>query len=253
MKTKKIMILLVAITGTLFIGGCKKQDAGNAPEAVTNLSASSETPIDVDILSETIDSTSTETTAPISEQASTAEPTPQNNASEEPNTADTTPAAGKTDNAMPAIPETENTTSATVNVTKAFQPNDGWTSEFFFQMPKDWSYTVDEDTTEWGFLIQVNNREDATIHIYGQYGTINMDGFYTDAPTDFTTSGGLKGNYYQEKRTGEDGSSYMDGYIVIDSKSYGVSFYMPETVYNEYKDTLHAILLSLKIEDTFAE
>lgn len=262
-KTKKIMILFVTITGTLLIGGCEKQDAGNTPEAVLDLSASSEAPINVDILSETIDSASTETTtAPISGQTSAAptpgqapaaEPAPQNAAPEAPKTADTTPVAGKTDNATPAIPETENTTSATVNVTKAFQPNDGWTSEFFFQMPKDWSCTVDENTTDWGFLIQVNNREDADIRIYGQYGTINMDGFYTDAPTDFTTSGGLKGNYYQEQRTGEDGSSYMDGCIVFDSKSYAVSFYMPETVYNEYKDTLQAIFLSLKIDDTFAE
>lgn len=272
MKTNKSIILLVTITGTLLICGCEKQDAGTTPETVLDFSASSEAPIDVDILSETIDSASTEiATAPISgqtsatptpgqasaaptpEQASAAEPSPQNATPEAQKTDNAAPPAQKSDHAASTVPQTETTASAAVNVTKAFQPNDGWTSDFSFQMPKDWSYTIDENTTDWGFLIQVNNREDASIRIYGQYGTINMEQFYTDAPTDFTTSGGLKGKFYQEKRTGGNGSSYMDGCIVFDLKSYAVSFYMPETVYNEYKDTLLAIFLSIKIEDIFTE
>ncbi|MDE5823899.1 MAG: hypothetical protein K2H91_04345 [Lachnospiraceae bacterium] len=156
------------------------------------------------------------------------------------------------------LSETVDSTSAetittTVDVTKAFQPNDGWTSDFFFQMPKDWSYTVDEDTFEWGFLIQVNNQEDSSIRIYGQQGTVNVEQFYTEAPTDFETSSGLKGKYYQEKRTNESDTSYVEGDIVFDLKLYGVHFYMPENVYNEYKETLQTIFLSINIEDIIAE
>ncbi|MDE6622497.1 MAG: hypothetical protein K2K74_18805 [Lachnospiraceae bacterium] len=265
MKIKIFAILLLTITGTLLIGGCENQDAGSAPETALalDLSASQEEPVKVDILSETIDSTFTETAMPIPEQAPAAEPTSQNVAPEaqkadndatvSQKTDPATPAAQKTDNAAPADQKAEDTTSAaTVNVTKTFQPNDGWTSDFSFQIPKDWNCTVDEDAMDWGFLIQVNNQEDASIRIYGQYGTINVGQFYTDAPTDFTTSSGLNGKFYQEKRTGEDGS-FIDGYIVFDLKSYGVSFSMPETVYNEYKDTLQAIFLSIKIENIYTE
>lgn len=235
MRKKYITILLLATAGTLLIGGCQQQDTENAPAAVPDLSAPSESPIDVDILSETIDGSFTETSeAPTAEQASTAEPTPRDDAQE----------TRITDNAP---------SDATVSVTKAFQPNDGWTSDFFFQLPQDWNYTIDEDTFEWGFLIQVNNQDDASIRIYGQQGTVNVEQFYADAPAPFETSCGLKGKYYQEKRTDENGSSYVEGDIVFDLKLYGVHFYMPETVYAEYKDTLQKIFLSIKIEDIIAE
>lgn len=232
---RKNLSILFAVASTLLISGCEKQNTENTPETVLDMSASSEAPIDVDILSETVEGASAETlTTPESEQTATTEVTPQ----------DATSAVLKSDNATPA---------ATVNATKAFQPNDGWTSNFSFQMPGNWSYTIDEDTTEWGFFIQVNNLENASVHIYGQYGTLNVAGFYTGTPTEFETSSGMKGKFYQEKRTGEDGSSYVEGDIVFDTNSYSAHFYMPESIYNEYKDTLRAIFLSIKIEDVFAE
>ncbi|MDE7202900.1 MAG: hypothetical protein K2O91_13580 [Lachnospiraceae bacterium] len=250
MKVKNLTILLFTAASALMIGGCTKQNAENAPEAALDLSISSEDPIEVDILSETVDNTPAETaTDHIPEQIPTAEPeSPLQNATPEtPKTAADTSDTRKD--------ETSKISSAVdvVDVAKAFQPTDSWTSDFFFQIPKDWSYTIDETSIDWGFLIQVNNQEDSSIRIYGQMGPINVEQFYTDAPTDFKTSNGLKGKSYLKKLTGEDASSYVDGAIVFDNNSYGVSFYMPENVYNEYKETLQTIFLSIKIEDIFAE
>ena len=237
MRTKNVPILLLAITGTLLIGGCEKQTADSTPGTVPDLTSSSEAPIQVDILSET-------SVDPLPEQDSTTDPTSQ----------DRTQTAPQTDNATPEAPKTDSNTAAeTVTVTKAFQPNDGWTSDFFFQIPQDWNYTIDEDTIEWGFLIQVSGQEDASLCIYGRYGTVNVEPFYTDAPTDFETSSGLKGRFYQNIHTDEDGSSYIEGDIVFDLRSYGVRFYMPENVYTEYKDTLQAVFRSIRIENTFTE
>lgn len=249
MKVKNFTILLFA-AGVLLIGGCEKQDAETVPETALDLSISSENPIEVDILSETVDNTPAETaTDHIPEQIPTAEPesTLQNATPETPKTAADASDTWKT--------ETSKISAAVdvVDVAKAFQPTDGWTSDFFFQIPKDWSYTIDESSIDWGFLIQVNNQEDSSIRIYGQMGPINVGPFYTDAPTDFKTSNGLKGKSYLEKRTGEDASSYIDGTIVFDNNFYGVSFYMPENVYTEYKDILRTVFLSIKIEDIFAE
>lgn len=278
MRRKNISILLYAIACTLLISGCKKQDTEDTPATVLDLSVSSEAPVDVDILSETL-------TTPVSEQTATTEVTPQDTTSAVQKSDNTTSAAQKTDNtssanqktdnytqtaqkkddtapttqksghSTPATQKTDNATpSATVNVTKAFHPNDGWTSNISFQMPGNWSYTIYEGEPDWGVVIQVNNQENASVDIYGQYGTLNVGDSYTDAPTDFETSSGMKGKFYQEKRTGEDGSSYVEGDILFDTDySYDVRFYMPESVYNEYKDTLRAIFLSIQIEDVFAE
>ena len=249
MRTKNVPILLLAITGTLLIGGCEKQTADSTPGTVPDLTSSSEAPIQVDILSET-------SVDPLPEQDSTTDPTSQDRTQTAPQTDNATPAAAapKTDNTAAETPKTDSNTAAeTVTVTKAFQPNEGWTSDFFFQIPQDWSYTIDEDTIEWGFLIQVSGQEDASLCIYGRYGTVNVEPFYTDAPTDFETSSGLKGRFYQNIHTDEDGSSYIEGDIVFDLRSYGVRFYMPETVYTEYKDTLQAVFRSIRIENTFTE
>lgn len=285
MRRKNISILLYAIAGTLLISGCQKQDTEDTPATVPDMSVSSEAPVDVDILSETVEGASAESfTTPVSEQTATTEATPQDTTSAVQKSDNTAPTAQRTDNTSSANQKTDNSTqtaqknndtvpstqksghstpatqktdnatpSATVNVTKAFQPNGGWTSNFSFQIPGNWNYTIDEDTSEWGFFLQVNNLENASVHIYGQYGTLNVAGFYTGTPADFETSGGMKGKFYQEKRTGEDGSSYVEGDIVFDTNSYGAHFYMPESVYNEYKDTLRAIFLSIQIKDVFAE
>lgn len=202
--------------------------------------------------------------------------TKTDNTSQAPQKADNaTPAATKDDNVTQPASKTDNTTqtptatdnanttnqnpnnaapAATVNVTKTFHPNDGWASDFFFQLPEGWNYTVDEDTFDWGFFIQVDNREDASIRIFGQYGTLNVASSYTDAPTSFETCGGMKGTFYQRKQSGEDGFPYVEGDIVFDTDySYSVHFSMPENVYNDYKDTLQAIFLSIRIEDIFTE
>lgn len=280
-----MIILVFAAAGALLISGCEKQDTENTPETVLDMSASSEAPIDVDILSETVEGVSAETlTAPVPEQTATTESTPQNvasavsqndnatqaapktdSASSAPlKTDNTTQTAPKTDNTAPTTQKSDNTTqaaqksdlatpTATMDVTKAFHPTDGWTSNISFQMPGNWSYTIYECEPDWGFVIQVNNQENASVDIYGQYGTLNVGDSYTDAPTDFETSSGMKGKFYQKKRTGEDGSSYVEGDIVFDiDYSYDAHFSMPESVYNEYKDTLRAIFLSIKIENVFA-
>lgn len=269
-------ILVFAVAGTLLISGCEKQDTENTPETVLDMSASSEAPIDVDILSETVEGASAETlTTPVPEQTATTESTPQNAASAvsqndnatqvAPKTDSASSASQKTDNTAPTTQKSDNTTqaaqksdlatpTATMDVTKAFHPTDGWTSNISFQMPGNWNYTIYEGEPDWGFVIQVNNQENASVDIYGQYGTLNVGDSYTDAPTDFETSSGMKGKFYQKKRTGEDGSSYVEGDIVFDiDYSYDAHFSMPESVYNEYKDTLRAIFLSIKIENVFAE
>lgn len=286
MRRKNISIFLFALAGTLLISGCEKQDTEDTPATVLDMSVSSEAPVDVDILSETVEGASAETfMTPVSEQTATTEVTPQDTTSAVPESDNTAPAAQKTDNTSSANQKTDNSTqtaqkkddtapttqksghstpatqktdnatpSATVNVTKAFHPNDGWTSNISFQMPGNWSYTIYEGEPDWGFVIQVNNQENASVDIYGQYGTLNVGDSYTDAPTDFETSSGMKGKFYQEKRTSEDGSSYVEGDILFDTDySYDIRFSMPESVYNEYQDTLRAIFLSIKIENVFAE
>lgn len=279
MRTKNVSILLFALTGALLTGGCEKQDAGSTPATVVDLPASSKSPDGADILSETVASPSTELAAPVPGQIPAANPASQetqktdnetqtaskiDNTTQAPQKADNTaPAATKDDNVTQPASKTDNTTNqspnnaapaATVNVTKTFHPNDGWASDFFFQLPEGWSYTVDEDTFDWGFFIQVDNREDASIRIFGQYGTLNVASSYTDAPTGFETSSGMKGTFYQRKQSGEDGSPYVEGDIVFDTDySYSVHFSMPENVYNDYKDTLQAIFLSIRIEDIFTE
>ena len=286
MRTKNMSILVFAIAGALLISGCEKQDAEDTPATVLDMSASSEAPIDVDVLSETVENVPTETsTTPVSEQTATTESTPQDTTSAGQKSDNASPATQKTDNASSTPQKTDNTTqtapkmdnpapttqksdnttqttqksdlatpAATVDVAKAFHPNDGWTSNISFQMPGNWSYTIYEGEPDWGFVIQVNNQENASVDIYGQYGTLNVGDSYTDAPTDFETLSGMKGKFYQEKRTGEDGSSYVGGDILFDTDySYDVRFSMPESVYNEYKDTLQAIFLSIKIENVFAE
>lgn len=279
MRTKNVSILLFALTGALLTGGCEKQDAGRTPATVVDLPASSKSPDGADILSETVASPSTELAAPVPGQIPAANPASQetqktdnetqtaskiDNTTQAPQKADNTaPAATKDDNVTQPASKTDNTTNqspnnaapaATVNVTKTFHPNDGWASDFFFQLPEGWSYTVDEDTFDWGFFIQVDNREDASIRIFGQYGTLNVASSYTDAPTSFETSGNMKGTFYQRKQSGEDGSPYVEGDIVFDTDySYSVHFSMPENVYNDYKDTLQAIFLSIRIEDIFTE
>ena len=71
-------ILVFAIAGALLISGCEKQDAEDTPATVLDMSASSEAPIDVDVLSETVENVPTETsTTPVSEQTATTESTPQ--------------------------------------------------------------------------------------------------------------------------------------------------------------------------------
>ncbi len=271
MRTKNVSILLFALTGALLTGGCEKQDTGSTPAAVVDLPASSESPAGADILSETVASPSTELAAPVPGQIPAANPASQetqktdnetqtaskidNETPATSNTDNATQTATKTDNTSQAPQKADNTTpAATVNVTKTFHPNDSWASDFFFQLPEGWSYTVDEDTFDWGFFIQVDNREDASIRIFGQYGTLNVESFYTDAPASFETSGGMKGKFYQRKNSGEDGSPYVEGDIVFDTDySYSVHFSMPENVYNDYKDTLQAIFLSIRIEDIFTE
>lgn len=107
-------ILVFAVAGTLLISGCEKQDTENTPETVLDMSASSEAPIDVDILSETVEGASAEMlTTPVPEQTATTESTPQNAASAVSQNDNATQVAPKTDSASSASQKTDNTAPTT--------------------------------------------------------------------------------------------------------------------------------------------
>lgn len=149
-----------------------------------------------------------------------------------------------------STPQSENTASATlINITKIFKPDENRTSEISFQMPDNWGYTsYGPSEPDWGFTVQVQNREDAFINIFGQYGTFNPAS--VEEPKDFTTASGLTGKLYPDTYTSDDGVSYINYQIVFDMEFYGVSVNMPKSVYDENEEAIQQLFLSISIKDT---
>lgn len=200
------------------------------------------------------DSTSNLTSTATPEQDSAPAPKPQNSASETPKTTKTASEAPKNENASPTAPKTDSATpDKFITVSKDFTISDTWISTISFQMPENWNYRADEDPSDWGFWINIPDHEDFTLYIHALPGTFNVEGFYTTTPTDFVTDSGMKGKLYMEKSAGSDGLSHIEGNIVFGQPSSGINLSADEGTYNQYKDTLQKIFLSITIKDTYTE
>lgn len=233
MKMKKTTLLLLLIGSALLAGGCGKQGKNEETEVVFDTLFVSEGQIETNTVPET----------PVSQPTET-EP---ENVQEQTSDSDT--------HSLSSTGNETQTTSQPAAVTmtgvvETFHPNEEWTSEISFQMPDDWDYIVDDDSTDWGCLVRVQKREDATIRIFGQAGTLNVEGFYTDPPEDFATANGMKGKFYRQKSESEDGLSYISWDVVFDQISYGVDILMPESVYSENSDAIQKLLQSIDIKDS---
>ncbi len=127
--------------------------------------------------------------------------------------------------------------------------------EISFQMPEDWKYTiwdVEEESTDWGYSVKVNGKDDATFSIFGQFGTLTAD-VYSNGPKSFQTSQGLTGQYSWDEYMLDDKNPAIQGIVVFDTELagfYGVSFNMPKSVYSESKNIIDKLFQSIVIKET---
>lgn len=141
-----------------------------------------------------------------------------------------------------------------VDVEQSFHPGEE-TVDIRFKMPKSWGYSfwdVSEEIPDWGFSIDIQKRDDANIQIWGQYGNLNVGGLYANGPEDVETVKGMKGRFYWEKGTTDDGTSVIQGTVVFETDYferdfYGVSFIMPESVYQEESNSIFELIRSIEI------
>lgn len=233
MKKTKTTLLLLLTGSALLAGGCGKQGKNEETEVVFDTLFVSEGQIETNTVPETPVSQPTETEPEnVQEQTSDSDTHSQSSTGNETQTTSQPAPVTMTD------------------IAETFHPNEEWTSEISFQMPDDWDYIADDDSTDWGCLVRVQKREDATIRIFGQAGTLNVEGFYTDPPEDFATANGMKGKFYRQKSESEDGLSYISWDVVFDQISYGVDILMPESVYSENSDAIQKLLQSIDIKDS---
>lgn len=125
--------------------------------------------------------------------------------------------------------------------------------EISLQIPEDWNYTiwdVEEESPDWRYIVNAFGREDATFHIWGQFGTLTADGD-SNGPKSFQTSLGLKGQYSWNEYVLDDKNSGIQGMIIFDTELagfYGASFNMPKSVYTENKDVIDKVFQSIVIK-----
>lgn len=234
MKIKKMSLLFVLIGTALLSGGCQKQEPAAEPETI------------MDSLVPPAEQPETNTVPP----TEPAESIPAQDSAA--GSADI-PAQGSAANPAPtAAPNTDSASPGKfITVSKAFTITDTWISTISFQMPENWSYRTDEDPTDWGFWVDMPDHEDFSLYIHALPGSYNVDG---PSPTDFATDSGMKGKLYMTQFTGDDGLSHIDEDIVFDQQpASGISLSANEDTYNQYKDTLQKIFLSVTIQNTFTE
>ncbi len=256
MKKRRESILLLTIMGVLLINGC------GAKEEVP------ETPSET-YVNEVLSSVEEQTTAtnetqsiiydeiPLETFVQSEEPTTTENASEpEPGSGQETQTAQIT----PPKQETQTTTQTPsakevkyMDIAHIFKPYEQ-AVEISLQMPDDWKNTiwdVEEDSTDWGYSVKVNGRDDATFNIFGQFGTLTADD-YSNGPKSFQTSQGLTGQYSWDEYMLDDKNPAIQGMIVFDTELagfYGISFNMPKSIYSENKDIIDKVFQSIVIKE----
>ena len=110
---------------------------------------------------------------------------------------------------------------------------------------------MEEDSTDWGYSVKVNGRDDATFNIFGQFGTLTADG-YSNGPKSFQTSQELTGQYFWDEYMLDDKNPAIQGMIIFDTELagfYGVSFNMPKSIYSENKDIIDKVFQSIVIKE----
>lgn len=171
--------------------------------------------------------------------------------------------SAKTESASEPEPSREQETKTTqmtpakevkyMDIVHIFKPYEQ-AEEISLQIPEDWKYTiwdVEEESPQWGYSIQVLGRDDATFHIFGQFGTLTAND-YSNGPKSVQTSQGLTGQYFWDEYMLDDKNPAIQGMIVFDTELagfYGVSFNMPKNVYNENKDIIDKVFQSIVIKE----
>lgn len=243
MNKRKKYILLLAAMGVFLIGGCAaKEEAQEMPGGIFINEVLSSEEKQATEANETQSITSDEVQAETlfqSEESAKAKnaPVPEPGSNQETEPKQTSPA--KEVNYM--------------SITHVFKPYEQ-AVEISLQIPEDWKYTiwdVEEESTDWGYSVNADGREDADFHIWGQFGTLTADG-YSNEPKSFQTSQGLTGLYSWDEYMLDDGSPAIQGMIVFDTELagfYGASFNMPKSVYSENKDIIDKMFQSIVIKE----
>ena len=122
-------------------------------------------------------------------------------------------------------------------------------------IPAQWDYAIREaeaEAPDWGIHILPDGGEASLISVYGQYGTLNVSGFYPDEPAEFSTTAGMTGLRYIREYETPDGEKIVEQDIVfprMDSGSYGVCIRMPQEVYDAYAQDIEHLLYSVEIAE----
>jgi len=236
MKKGKKSILLLAAMGIFLTGGCAaKEEAQETPGET--------------FFNETLPSAEEQTAEANEAQDETPVP------NEEPAEAENAPETEETGSKQETQPKQTSPAEEVkyTSITHVFKLYER-AVEISLQMPEDWEYTiwdVEEESTDWGYSVHVDGREDADFQIFGQFGTLTADGD-PNGPEAFQTSQGLTGLYYWDEYTLDDGSPAIQGMIVFDTELadfYGASFNMPESVYSENKDIIDKMFQSIVIKE----
>lgn len=257
MEKRKMSQYLLILGSMALISGCGAYGAGNSLTSGARVEMEESSPSGL----ETIPSESgPESNASGSETASAAlgleSGEPGTEAVLEPESFGAALEPGTGESGVEDSKQTQLPAPASASVVDVKQTFQGGICVISFQMPEDWSYATDENDVDWGFHIQVQGKEDAFIRIFGQWGTLNVEDFYSNEPESFSSSAGMTGKRYQETRDcGEE--RYVEGDILLDLGlygigSYGISYSMPEAVWNENEEALQELFQSVLIKESIS-
>ena len=253
MKTKKLFRVLIIVGCIFMAGGCAKKDRESKSinmakivEEQANVEMGAENAANIETESEsetTIVNTDMETAT-----GTEVETTKSQVKDKEGNTEETT----EPDQEKDSLSEVSRMGG---NIKQEFRIKGGRVSTISCQIPEDWSYTTWQDEGEnarWGISVKVQNREDATISIFEQFGTVTEWTYYINEPETFQTSQGVAARLYQETMIGEGDVAYVSGAIMFeDSNEKGVVFLMPQTIYNENKDVIRGVFQNIEITHVY--
>ena len=261
MRKKKLFSVLMVVGCIFMAGGCAKKDKENESinmakiiEEQTNIETGAENAVNIETVIDTKVEIGTEsetktTTINVDVEAGTkAETTKSEVEDKEGNTEETTKPEQEKDSSSEA-PQTGG------DIKQEFRIKGGRISTISCQIPEDWEYTTWQDEGEnarWGISVKVQKKEDATISIFEQLGTVTEWTYYINEPETFQTSHGVVARLYQETMIGEGDVAYVSGAVMFDdSNEKGVVFLMPQSIYNENKEVIHKLFQSIEITHVY--
>lgn len=256
---KKLFRVLIIVAYIVMAGGCAKKgeesesiNMAKIVEEQTNVEIGTENDTDI----ETVIDTRVEVEAEPETKTTTVNP------DVEADTGTTKPEVeDKEKNTEEATKqEQEKSSSSEVpqtggDIKQEFRLKEGGISTISCQIPEDWEYTVWQDEGEnarWGISVKVQKKEDATISIFEQFGTVTEWTYYINEPETFQTSHGVAARLYQETMIGEGDVPYISGAVMFDdSNEEGVVFLMPQSIYNENEKLIRGVLQSIEITHVY--